>query len=235
MKIRSYCIFSLLLLSAVTATAQSKKDSVKTIMIDVPAGLRAGVDLTRFAIPFFQPYRRDATVVLDARYKDRIYFAADMSYNRTNHADSNYSYKSSGVGISIGANYNLLKKQIPKENFMLYGGFKYGFSLFTYEMPGYTIHSDYWDNYQGSAAAATKTGHWVELSLGIKVEVLKNLYLGWSLHDRILLNRALSKSDFPPLIIPGFGKGYKGNAFDVQYTISYLFPMYKVKQAMKVK
>lgn len=225
----------MLLFCAATATAQSKKDSIKTIMLEVPAGLRVGGDLTRFAIPFFQPYRRDATVVLDARYKDRIYFAADLSYNLVDHSDSNYTYKSSGFGLSIGANYNLLKRQIPKENFMLYGGFKYGFSLFTYEIPSYTVHSDYWGDYQGSVGSQTKTGHWVELSLGIKVEVLKNLYLGWSLHDRILLNRALMNSDFPPLIIPGFGKGYKGNAFDVQYTISYLFPLYKVKQQMKVK
>ncbi|RPD39093.1 hypothetical protein EG028_20970 [Chitinophaga barathri] len=208
---------------------------MKTVMLEVPAGLRVGVDLTRFAIPFFQPYRRDATVVLDARYNDRIYFAADISYNRTSHSDSNYTYKGSGVGISIGANYNLLKKQIPKENFMLYGGFKYGFSLFSYEIPSYTIHSTYWGNYQGSMPSVTKTGHWVELSLGIKVEVLKNLYLGWSLHERILLNSAVAKSDFPPLIIPGYGKGYKGSAFDMQYTISYLFPMWKVKQQMKLK
>lgn len=234
MKIRSYSIFSLLLLCAVTAGAQSKKDSVKTITMEVPAGLRVGVDLTRFAIPFFQPYRRDATVVLDARYNDRVYFAADVSYGLTDHSDTNYTYKSNGVAIAIGVNYNLLKKQVPKENFMLYGGFKYGFALFSYEMPDYNIHSSYWGNYTSSMPTTTKMGHWVELSLGIKVEVLKNLYLGWSLHERILLNNSLAKSDFPPLIIPGYGKGYKGSAFDVQYTISYLFPLWKVKQQTKL-
>jgi hypothetical protein len=224
----------LLLLCAVTAGAQSKKDSVKTITMEVPAGLRVGVDLTRFAIPFFQPYRRDATVVLDARYNDRVYFAADVSYGLTDHSDTNYTYKSNGVAIAIGVNYNLLKKQVPKENFMLYGGFKYGFALFSYEMPDYNIHSSYWGNYTSSMPTTTKMGHWVELSLGIKVEVLKNLYLGWSLHERILLNNSLAKSDFPPLIIPGYGKGYKGSAFDVQYTISYLFPLWKVKQQTKL-
>ncbi len=234
MKIRSYSIFSLLLLCAVTAGAQSKKDSVKTVTMEVPAGLRVGLDLTRFAIPFFQPYRRDATVVLDARYNDRLYLAADVSYGRTDHSDSNYTYKSNGVGIAIGVNYNLLKKQVPKENFMLYGGFKYGLALFSYEIPEYTVHSGYWGNYTGSVPTTTKMGHWVELSLGIKVEVLKNLYLGWSLHERILLNNSLTKSDFPPLLIPGYGKGYKGSAFDVQYTISYLFPLWKVKQQMRL-
>ncbi len=66
------------------------------------------------------------------------------------------------------------------------------------------------------------------------MEVLKNFYLGWSLHDRLLLTKKLSKGDYPPMVIPGYGKGNKGNVFDVQYTVSYLIPMWKVKQKMSL-
>ncbi|WP_341838266.1 DUF6048 family protein [Chitinophaga pollutisoli] len=223
------------LLMALAAGAQDKKkDSVKGLVVEVPAGLRIGTDLTRVAMHFFQPYRTDATITLDARYRDRIFLASDISWNRTSHSDTSYTYKGGGLAISLGANYNLLKKQVPKENFMLYAGMKYGFALFNYELPAYTVPGSYWGDYHSSVNSATKSAHWVELSLGIKVEVLKNFYVGWSLHDRLLLTKKLSKGDYPPMVIPGYGKGNKGNVFDVQYTVSYLLPMWKVKQKMSL-
>lgn len=223
------------LLVAISAAGQDKKkDSAKTLMVDVPAGLRIGTDLSRVALHFFQPYRTDATITLDARYRDRIYFASDISWNRTSHSDTSYTYKGNGLAVALGVNYNLLKRQVPKENFMLYGGMKYGFALFNYELPAYTVDGSYWGDHHGVVDASTKTAHWIEVSIGVKVEVLKNFYLGWSLHDRFLLTKKLSKGDYPPMVIPGFGKGNKGNVFDMQYTVSYLLPMWKVKQKMSL-
>lgn len=236
MKRTSPFIFSvLLLLLTVTASAQqAKKDSVKKVSMYVPAGLRVGLDLSRVAVHFFQPYRTDVTVNLDARFRDRLYFASDISYNRSSHKDDNYTYRSSGVGITLGANYNFLKRQVPKEDFMIYGGARYGLAFYNYEIPSYHVSSNYWGNYTGSVPKTSQLAHWFELTVGIKVEVLKNFYLGWSLHERILLSRNVSKQDFPPLVIPGYGKGYKNTAFDMQYSVSYLFPMYKVKQAIRL-
>lgn len=231
-------IFStLLVLLAVSAVAQEpkkKKDSVPVITIPVPAGIRVGVDLSRFALKYFQPYRTDVTVNLDARYNDRLYIASDLSFNSVYHLDQNYKYISNGMSGTIGINYNLLKKTVPKENFIIYGGLRYGLAVFTYQIPEYRIYNLYWGNTRGSVPETTKMAHWIEMTVGMKVEVLKNFYLGWSLHERILVNGALADQDFPPLVIPGFGKGYKKSAFDFQYSISYLFPIYKVKQAIRL-
>jgi len=226
---------TLLVLLAVSAVAQSKKkDSLPTVTIPVPAGIRVGVDISRFALKYFQPYRTDVTVNLDARYNDRLYIASDLSFNSVYHLDQNYKYVSNGMSGTIGINYNLLKKSVPKENFMIYGGARYGLAVMTYQIPEYRIYNLYWGNIRGSVPETTKMAHWIELTVGMKVEVLKNLYLGWSLHERILVNGALAKQDFPPLVIPGFGKGYKKSAFDFQYSIAYLFPLWKVKQAVNL-
>jgi len=222
-------------MTAVTAAAQKPgKDSVKTVTMAVPAGLRIGLDISRIAVHYFQPYRTDVTVNLDARYRDRLYFASDISYNRTSHSDENYTYRSSGMSVTLGANYNFLKKQVPKEDFMIYGGARYGLAFYNYEVPEYHVSSDYWGNYTGSVPKTSQLAHWFELTVGIKVEVLRNFYLGWSLHERILLSRNVSKQEFPPLVIPGYGKGYKNSAFDMQYSVSYLIPLYKVHQAVRL-
>ncbi|WP_157986351.1 DUF6048 family protein [Chitinophaga alhagiae] len=239
MKRMSRSIFSaLLLLLALGSAAQDaqkpKKDTAKPVTMMVPAGLRLGLDISRLAVHYFQPYRTDVTVNLDARYNDRLYFASDLSYNRTAHEDENYTYRSSGFAVTLGANYNFLKKQVPKENFMIYGGARYGLAVYSYEVPEYHVASEYWGNYTGSVPKTSQLAHWFELTVGIKVEVLKNFYLGWSLHERLLISRNVSKQDFPPLVIPGYGKGYKNNSFDMQYSVAYLIPLYKVKQAVKL-
>ncbi|MGX5820235.1 DUF6048 family protein [Chitinophaga lutea] len=242
MKRTSRCIFSILLLTLLSTAAsaqKAKKDSAaqkeKEVTILVPAGIRIGADLSRIAVKIFQPYRTDVTVNLDAQFKDRLYFASELSYNRTAHSDTaTYSYKGSGMAATLGVNYNLLKRQVPKENFIIYGGARYGIAVFSYEIPEYVIDSDYWGLYKGSLPKTNEMAHWFELTVGIKAEVLKNFFLGWSLHERILLNKKLSTQDFPPLIIPGFGKGNKGNAFDMQYTVSYLVPLWKVRQVVKL-
>ena len=236
MKRTSPFIFSalLLLLSLAAAAQQPKKDSVKTVYMTVPAGLRVGLDLSRFVVHAFQPYRTDVTVNVDARFRDRLYFASDLSYNRTSHKDTNYTYRSNGMSVTLGVNYNFLKKQVPKENFMIYGGARYGLAFYNYEVPEYHVYSPYWGKYTGSVPKTSQLAHWFELTVGIRVEVLKNLYLGWSLHERILLSRNVSKQDFPPLVIPGYGKGNKNSSFDMQYSVAYLIPLYKVKQAVRL-
>ncbi len=236
MKRTSPFIFSalLLLLSFAAAAQKPKKDSVKTVYMAVPAGLRVGLDLSRFVVHAFQPYRTDVTVNLDARFRDRLYFASDLSYNRTSHKDTNYTYRSSGLSATLGVNYNFLKKQVPKENFMIYGGARYGLAFYNYEVPEYHVYSSYWGKYTGSVPKTSQLAHWFELTVGIRVEVLKNFYLGWSLHERILLSRNVSKQDFPPLVIPGYGKGNKNSSFDMQYSVAYLIPLYKVKQAVRL-
>lgn len=237
-RILPFIFSAFLVMLAVTAAAQKPaKDSakqVKVITMAVPAGLRVGLDISRFVVHYFQPYRTDVTVNLDARFRDRLYFASDISYNRTSHKDENYTFRSSGLSTTLGVNYNFLKRQEPKENFMIYGGARYGLAFYNYEVPTYLIKSDYWGNYTSSVPKTSQLAHWFELTVGIKVEVLKNFYLGWSLHERILLSRNVAKQDFPPLVIPGYGKGYKNNSFDMQYSVSYLFPFYKVKQAVKL-
>ncbi len=233
-RILSFFFSALLALPAITRAQSAKKDSVREVTVAVPAGISLGVDLSRFAIRYFQPYRTDATINLDARFMDRFYFASDISYNNTSHRDENYRYRSSGMSATLGVNYNFLKKNVPRENFIIYGGLRYGLAFFNYEIPEYRIYSDYWGNVRGNFPSTSQLAHWMEMTVGIKVEVLKNFYLGWSLHERILLNGGLAKKDFPPLIIPGFGKGYKRSAFDVQYSVSYLFPIWKVKQVVRL-
>ncbi|KAA2244458.1 hypothetical protein F0L74_00295 [Chitinophaga agrisoli] len=207
------------------AAAVVLPDSVYT----VPGGLRIGLDLARFVVKAFQPYRTDVTVVGDYRIKKDLYLAAEAGWQSTSHSDTNYTYKGRGVFVTAGVDYNLLKKLLPQERYMIFAGIRYGFAQMSYEAPSYTISNSYWgDKLPGSVPKTNTSAHWVELIMGIKAEVLKNLFLGWNIREKILVSGP--KDDiFPPIAIPGFGSGTKKSQFDWQYTISYCIPLNDIK------
>jgi hypothetical protein len=195
----------------------------------VSGGLRIGLDISRFALHFFQPYRTDITVQADMQLNKNLYGAIEAGYNRTSHSDSLYTYKGNGQYVTIGVDYDFLKKREKDEKSMVYGGIRYGFAHNSYEVPAYLIQNDYWEtNIEGSYPKTSMTAHWVELVLGLRVEVLKNFFLGWGVREKIMISNSASK-EFPPIVIPGFGSGTKKSQFDVTYSVSYYFPLYKVK------
>jgi hypothetical protein len=196
-------------------------------------GLRIGLDISRFIIKFFQPYRTDITVQADARINPKLYGVVELGYNRTSHSDTNYTYKGNGEYATIGVDYDFLKKKETTEKNMVYGGIRYGFAHNSYEVPTYNIHSAYWGtNIQGSYPSTSITAHWIELVLGMKIEVLNNFFLGWGIREKIMIHNSSSDA-FPPLVIPGWGSGTKKSQFDVNYSVSYLIPLYKVKVHVK--
>lgn len=195
----------------------------------VPGGLRVGIDISRFALLYFQPYRTDVTFQADVRLGRKFYGAVELGYNRTSHSDTSYTYKGNGVYTTIGVDYDFLKKKDKDEKNMVFAGIRYGFARNTYEVPSYKIISEYWgSNISGSYPKTNMTAHWLELSLGIRVEALKNFFLGWGIREKIMLSNS-AEDAFPPIVIPGFGSGNKRSQFDMTYTVSYYFPLYKLK------
>jgi len=196
----------------------------------IPGGLRIGVDLSRIPSAIYYPYRKEFTVVADARITPNLYVAFEGGYANTPYSDTNYTYKGNGMFATIGVDYNFLKRQYVSEKNIFYGGLRYGFSHFNYAVPTYSIKNSYWgDNLSGSVPKTNVNAHWVELLVGLKVEVLKNLFMGWNIRERILINN-VKTDNMTPLVIPGFGNGAKRSVFDVQYTISYVIPFYHIKE-----
>ncbi|MFY0252586.1 DUF6048 family protein [Chitinophaga sp. 30R24] len=196
----------------------------------LPGGFRFGVDLSRIVSAIYYPYRKEITFVADARISSDLYAAFEGGYANTPYSDSSYTYQGNGMFVTLGLDYNFLKRQYPAEKNMFYGGIRYGFSHFNYSVPTYTTKNSYWgEDFHGSIPKTNANAHWVELVIGLKAEVLKNFFMGWNLRERILVN-SVTTDIMSPLVIPGFGNGSKRAVFDVQYTVSYVIPFYRIRE-----
>ncbi len=193
---------------------------------DVKYGLRLGADLSRIPLHFLNPYRTDVAFQGDLRIDSNLYAAAEAGWNKTELDNKDvFSYDANGVYLKAGVDYNILKRKQPWENNIIYVGFRYGIARMRRTVPGYVISDPYWGNTEGHFDTKTLLPQWAEVVLGLKAEVANNLFLGWSLHTRVLTTPHIDKL-VRPYLIPGFGKATKNAVFDVSYTISYRIPLW---------
>lgn len=216
-------LLALVTLALAVRTAEAQYHS------DEKYGLRIGAVISDIPQHYLNPYRTDVEFQSDLRVDSNWYAAVDVGWNKThlNNPDV-FEYNASGYFLRLGADYNLLKLSYPQEANMIYGGFRYGIARMRRSIPQYQISDPYWGNVKGSFAPKTLLPMWGELILGLKVEVLNNFFMGWSLHTRILVTQHVDK-DVRPYLIPGFGKATGNAVFDFNYTISYRIPIFHPK------
>lgn len=192
-------------------------------------GFRIGAVISDIPEHYLNPYRTDAEVQTDLRVDSNWYAAADVGWNRTRLDNPGiFQYNANGYFLKVGADYNLLKRTYPQEANMIYGGFRYGIARMRREIPQYLISDPYWGDVKSNFPAKTLLPQWGELILGLKVEVLNNFFMGWSLHTRILITQHVDK-EVRPYLIPGFGKATGNAVFDFNYTVSYRIPLFHPK------
>ena len=162
---------------------------------------------------------------VEVNLKNRYVPVAEIGYGTTDTTDdgTNIHYKASAPYFRIGMNYNFFFKKPYLPGF-LYGGIRYGFTSFSYDVDAPTMKDPTWGfpeipfSYDGIKTTVT----WAELLAGIKVNVYKNFYMGWSLRYRIRMN--IKKAEHTePWYIPGFGKNNSTN-LGVTYSLIYKLP-----------
>lgn len=220
--ISGYISKAALLITVIAALARpvTGQDTLRTF------GPRFGIDLARFAYYFAEPAVTGAEVSMDFEVYKNIYPVVELGYSSMTDENDLFMYASQGAYSRIGMDYNLFPMKDRSVHHSITVGFRYGVSPFTHRTENMLIRSDYWgdlilDSYENSL-----TAHWVEIVGGMKAEVAPNLFLGWLLRYKLLLN-----ADMDPLVvpemIPGYGSGSNNRAFSLSYSIFYKIPLFK--------
>ena len=187
------------------------------------------MDIFRPIYSLIDEDKKGLEIVADYRITKIIYIAAELGYNDVTTFEDYYNFTTSGSYIKAGADVNVYKNWIGMENIILVG-LRYGFSVFDQTLNQAVINADPFlpeetlqesINYDGLSAS------WASIVLGIKVEVLHNLFMGFSFSGNTLIS-SKEPENFKNLFIPGFNRVYvNNNGFSFNYTISYLIPFYK--------
>src|SRR5210317_667428 len=177
-----YTIRIFLFLSCSAIFAQLGKNAQDTVTYKDRYGLRVGIDVVRPIYSLIDEDTKGFEIVGDYRLTKRFYLATELGYRDHTRQEDFYNFTTKGQYIKAGVDYNAYKNWLGMEN-MIITGLRYGFSTFNTTLNESTINSDPflpertetdpvdYDNLNAS---------WAELVLGLKVEVLQNVFLGFS-------------------------------------------------------
>ena len=197
--------------------------------------IRFGFDLLKPIVSSSEGDNLNYEIVGDLQLTENIYLAGEYGLVDKVIEDENINFNSTGSFLRIGFDYNMFENWIGMDN-SIYIGLRYGTSNFSSKILDYNVRNK--DSYFSNLVTnefqtieySNLSGNWIELLLGIKVETLKNVYLGLSLR----LNKLLSDekpNNFGNLFIPGFNKVTDENTFGsgFNYTLTYSIPLKKRK------
>jgi len=219
MKSISGYIFSGLLLLCLLPSLQGQ-DTLRTY------GPRIGVNVGSFAGYFSNPPVIGADASLDFEVYPDFYPIFELGYSTYSDSVDESTYSSGGLFARVGLDYNLLDTKDRSIHHIITIGFRYGTSVFKHSAENIKVESDYWGDLLIESYENNVYGHWFELVGGISAEVFPNLFFGWTVRYKILLNPGLDPQ-VAPLLIPGYGNGTDNRGFGFTYSVAYKIPLLK--------
>ena len=227
-------IFSLFTINFIVGQQTENKENdsivVKKKLINIDK-LSIGVDLYR---PIYSSINDDDLsyeLITSLRIFENFSIASEIGSLDKYVEDENVNFTSTGDYLKFGFDYNLFNNWTGMDN-SIYLGMRFATSSFNNRINSYTVRNpdSYWsnnvlDSYETNNHS-NQNANWIELLVGIKVETIKNIYLGIS----VRLNRLLSNTspnNFNNLYIPGFNKVTDDNSWGsgFNYTLTYSLPL----------
>lgn len=193
-------------------------------------GLRLGVDLSRLALQYVEPGRSGYCFSADFEAFKNFYPTVQYGWQTLSFKKSkpNYQYNSEGKYWRVGFEYNALKKIKYSQYEMVFIGVNYGFSKFTQKADSAYIYDSHWGGNYASVPTIDHRADWAELTAGVRAELFKNFFIGWSFSGRMLLWHT-RHSPLVPYESPGFGTIQLKTSLGFNYSIYYRIPLFKVK------
>ncbi len=205
-------------------TSEVKKD---TIIYKTGYGFRLGIDISKPIKGIFDTPYKGLELVGDYRITKNWYVAAELGNEEQTSAEDYTNSTSKGQYIRVGTNYNVYENWLDMNN-EVYLGLRYGFSTFEQTLNSYTpnVNNTYFpaNTITTPVTTAGLTAQWTEFSLGMKAEIVKNLFISMHVSYKIMLS-VKDPKNFKTLFVPGFNRVFANNTgFGFNYTVSYLIP-----------
>jgi len=187
-------------------------------------GLRLGFDISRIPLYLMDPAVYGLEFSADFEAAENLYPAIEFGFNKFSIERENYDYASQGNYFRLGADYNILKLDAKDQYEMAFIGIRYAYSSLTHSADNIHIPESYWGDYTGMVPKEPINAHWIEFTLGLRAEIFKNIFMGWSFRGRLMLYK--NKENIIDICnIPGYGKGKNNSSIGFNYSVYYKIPM----------
>ena len=194
--------------------------------------LRFGFDPLKIALSQTDKNYNGFEIAGDLNFFENLFLAIELGTEDRTKQSEKINFTTTGSYIKLGADYNMYKNWKGMNNH-IYIGIRFANSLHKQRVNSFYLrNSDFlWGNElitsgTGIGLRENLNASWIEFVTGIKVQVLKKIYIGFNVRFNRLFNDK-KPLNFDNLYIPGFNKKTDENIFGAgfNYTISYSIPI----------
>ncbi len=221
------CIFFISLLLAGEALTWSQDT------VTVPLYIRAGVDLSGPVMKLVSKELISYRVNASTDLTPALAVTTAIGYSSYHSTRPIYDFRSRGMDIRAGVDYNFLKANISKGEHYAGIGMRYGLSFYR-EEASMIRYTNEWGAGETTLPPERHTGHFVELTPGVRTRLFPGVTIGWNIYLRLLLSTGAG-SGLKPVWMPGYGTGTSPTAAWAEYYISLTLPYRKVKTIIRPK
>lgn len=219
---------------SIAITKAKNTDSIskkKTALIDTTAKkkepkppyihqFRIGVDVARITYNFLYPDKPGYELQLDYLLRKGNYAVLEGGFGKNKVDFETLKYDNKGSYFRLGIDKNVLTILNVKDFDIFFIGLRYGMAFGSISEARFLVPSFYGPSIEGTTPGSNYFIHWGEINAGLRVEVLKNCFVGWNIRLKFLLNSGQFDA-LAPSYVPGYGKGDKTTNFDGNFYVSY--------------
>jgi hypothetical protein len=201
--------------------------------VTVPLNIRAGFDISGPVMHLIgsdlTSYGAMASLDINEQYSASL----RLRYSSYSISEFNYDFKSSGVSAVISGDYNFLKPKVSGGKYFTGIGLGYGISFYSQEASRIE-YTNPWGTGTDSFSLSRHTGHFIEVTPGVRTELFPGVSIGWNLVLRMLISSGAGR-DIKPVWMPGFGDATSRMSTGAEYYVSITIPYKKIRVAIKPK
>jgi hypothetical protein len=192
-----------------------------------PTGIRLGTDLFSLVrSPLDESfYGWEATVDVDFY---RYFIILERGQWKRDLASEDETYSNDGAYWRAGVDVNFLKKD-PEKN-MVFLGLRYAWGNFDEKLTVFL--DDTWTAGTTEYVNTNTNSSWVEITGGLRVKVLKSLWLGYTIRHKLALNTN-ETSNLVPYDVPGYGRTDTSTTWGFNYYVLFRIPVRKSSATVK--
>lgn len=226
-----YIISFIFLISFQSLFGQSKSDSLVNEKVKAPLTLRFGIDLFQPIVSQFDKTFKGFEIVGDLRINENLYLSSEIGTLERTQQSELINFTTSGSYFKFGIDFNMYKNWTGMNN-QVFLGVRFANSLYNHNINNYTLYrteqlfgEELVQNGYATGKISDLNAQWIEFLVGMKVQIIKNTYMGFSLRLNRLLG-STSNEKFGVLYIPGFNRVTDENIFgsSFNYSLTYSIP-----------
>jgi hypothetical protein len=232
MNAKTFRLFIILLISLVASPsclrgAEANKGKPLSLLHNKDKGekLFQGIYLSADAFGYIYPifvkdkyYSTELSTTVNL--KNRFFPVVEVGFGYTDMVSQLYDigYRTQAPYYRIGMDYNMQYKN-GKPNYIYLGG-RVGYTSFKYSIDAPALKDPVWgDESPVQFTDIPCRAVWAEAVAGVRAEIAKNFYMGWSLRYKYPIYKG-PIANGGPWYVPGLGSSTKA-AFGATYTITY--------------